>query len=105
MFFIDIRKEGSTLYAHLEGRLTKRHTHQIEDYLIPYIIKNDIKKLCCDCSKLKKVDLEGKYALLNTKIQMKKQHGNFLLCNMKKSIKESLLGYHFKIVNLRKAEV
>lgn len=105
MFYLHLKKQGSTLYAHLEGNLTKRQTHQINDYLIPYIKRNQIKSLCCDCSKLKKMDLEGKYALLNTKIELKKQKGNFLLCNMAKPLKEGLLGFHFKIMNLQKMEV
>lgn len=104
MFYLHLKQQGSTLYARLEGKLCKHDIFQIEDYLIPYLEKNKIKSLCCDCSKLKKIDFEGKYALLNTKIQMKKQNGSFLLCNMKKSLKESLVGFHFKIMNLKKLE-
>ncbi len=104
MFFMQLKKQGDILYAHLEGNLSFHETHQIEHYLIPYLQRNNIKSLYCDCSKLKKIDIDGKYALLNIKIQMKKQKGNFLLCNMKKSMKEGLIGFHFKVRNLQKLE-
>ena len=100
MFCIHLKKQGDILYTQLVGNLTKRKIHQINDYLIPYIKQNNIRSVCCDCSKLKKMDLEGKYALLNIKIELKKQKGNFLLCNMAKSLKEGLIGFHFKIMNL-----
>lgn len=99
MFYLNLRQQGNVLYAHLEGNLCHKTVHQIEYYLIPYLAKNKIKSLCCDCSKLRKMDLDGKYALLSAKIEMKKNGGNFLLCNMKKSLKEGLIGFHFKIMN------
>ncbi len=105
MFYINFKQKGDILYAHLEGRLTKYETHQIENYLIPYIKRNNVKSLCCDCSKLKKLDLDGKYALLNTKITMKNCKGNFLLCNMSKKLKNELIGFHFKIMNHQVLEV
>lgn len=99
MFLIHLKQSGDILYASLEGNLNKRATYKIDEYLIPYVKKNAIKSLWCDCSKLKKMDLEGKYALLNTKITLKKQKGNFLICNMNKDLKEGLIGFHFKIMN------
>ncbi len=104
MFYLHLKQQGNTLYAHLEGNLNHRETHVFNNYLIPYIEKNKIKSLCCDCSKLKKIDTDGKYALLNTKIELKKQQGNFLLCNMSKKMKEDLIGFHFRIFNLQKLE-
>ncbi len=97
MFYIHLKKQGNCLYVRLDGKLVKTETFQIEDFLIPYIKKNQIKNLFFDCKNLKKLDLDGKYALLNTKIKMKEQKGSFLLCNMTKAMKEGLVGFHFKI--------
>ena len=105
MLYVNLTRQDDILYAHLEGKLTRKETYKIEQYLIPYIKKNKIKCLCCDCLKLKKMDIDGKYALLNVKVQLKKQQGNFLLCNMSKQMKEGLIGFHFKILNLQKMEV
>lgn len=77
MFYMNLMKKEQTLFAKLEGKLIRGTTHQINDYLIPFIEKNQIKTLVCDCSTLKKMDLEGRYALLNVKIKLKKQKEKF----------------------------
>ena len=103
MFYLNLRQQGNVLYAHLEGNLCHKTASAT------YKAERSENKVCenCDdkverktkCSKLRKMDLDGKYALLSAKIEMKKNGGNFLLCNMKKSLKEGLIGFHFKIMN------
>ncbi len=97
MLILQIEERKENLYAKLEGKLTRKETHQVLDYLIPYIVKNNVKNFVCDCKKLKKIDLDGKYALLKTKVVLKKQKGNFLLCDVKESIKKELIGYRMRI--------
>jgi len=96
---LNLEYQEDTLYARLEGKLTKKETYKLEHYIIPYIKNNKIKHFICDCKKLRKIDVEGKYALLKTKIVLKKQKGNLLLCDVKKNIKEDLIGYRMRIQN------
>ena len=73
MLILQIEEKKENLYAKLEGKLTRKETYQVEQYLIPYIVKNKVKNFVCDCKKLKKIDIDGKYALLKTKVVLKKQ--------------------------------
>lgn len=97
MLILQIEERKESLYAKLEGKLTRKETYQVEQYLIPYIVKNKVKNFVCDCKKLKKIDIDGKYALLKTKVVLKKQKGEFLLCDVKESIKKELIGYRMRI--------
>ena len=97
MLILNLDVQGENLYARLVGKLTKKETYKFHHYIIPYIQKEKIKNFICDCKGLSKVDSEGKYALLKTKITMKKQKGNFLLCDVKDDIKKSLIGYRMRI--------
>ena len=99
MLILNLSLEGHTLYAKLKGNLTKKETYKINHYIIPYLQKNHISSFILDCRDLKKVDSEGRYVLLKTKIILKKQQGKFLLCNVKNDIKESLMGYRMRIQN------
>ena len=97
MLILQMEEKKDHLYATLEGSLTCKETYQLEHYLIPYMIKRKTKSLVCDCKKLKKIDFDGKYALLKTKVVLKKQKGEFLLCDVKESIKKELIGYRMRI--------
>ena len=97
MLILNIETQRENLYARLEGELTRKETYQLEHYVIPYIKKNKIKNFICDCKDLRKIDLEGKHALLKTKVVLKKQKGTFLLCDVKENIKKELLGYRMRI--------
>ena len=91
------KKEQDRLFLSMNGNLTKRETYKIEDYIIPMLKKEKIKQVICDCSSLKKIDFDGKYTLLKTKLILKKQKGTLLLCDVKKSIKNELIGYRMRI--------
>ena len=98
MLMLRIEHKDDTLYASLSGKLTKDSTYKLEHYIIPYIKKNQIKSMICDCKNLKKIDFEGKYALLKTKMVLKEQQGKLLLCDVKKNIKQGLIGYRMRIL-------
>ena len=97
MLRLNLSLEGQTLYAELKGKLTKKETYKFHHYVIPYLQRENIKHFICDCKELKKVDSEGRYVLLKTKITLQKQQGTLLLCDVKKDIKNSLIGYRMRI--------
>lgn len=97
MLLLNLEQRDDTLHVIISGNLTKRNIYQLEYYMIPYIQKYQIKQLLCDCKKLKKIDYEGKYALLKTKMILKEQHGKMVLFDVKESIKNSLIGYRMHV--------
>ena len=98
MLILQMKEKEDHLYAKLEGKLTKKESYQLEHYLIPYMQKKKTKHLICDCKKLKKIDFEGKYALLKAKVTLKKHGGTFLLYDVKDSLKKELIGYRMRIL-------
>lgn len=97
MLLLNLDRRDDVLHVTISGNLTKRSTYKIDHYMIPYIQEYQIKQVLCDCKKLKKVDYDGKYALLKTKIILKEQQGKMILFDVKKSIKKSLIGYRMHV--------
>ncbi len=97
MLILTMEQKDDILHATMVGKLTKNTTYKLEHYMIPYIQKYRIKKLLCDCKRLKKIDYEGKYALLKTKLVLKKQQGKMTLFDVKESIRKSLIGYRMHV--------
>ncbi len=93
---LEYRKDG--LYAKLIGSLTKHSTYKFYQYVIPYMKKEEVKTFVCDCTHLRKIDFEGKSALLKTKLVLKDQKGKFLLCHVKENLKKELVGYRMRIL-------
>ena len=97
MLILNLECQEDTLIANMRGKLTKKEAYKIEHYVIPFIKKQKIKHFVCDCTKLTKMDSEGRYVLLKTKYTLKKQKGNFLLLGVKECLKKDLLKYRMRI--------
>ena len=97
MLILNLEQKEECLYARLVGSLTKNTTYKVYQYVIPYMKQRNIKSFLCDCTKLRKIDFDGKGALLKIKLLLKKEKKEFLLCNVKEQIKEELIGYRMRI--------
>ncbi len=97
MLILNLEQKEDALHARLVGSLTKKSTYKMYQYVIPYMKQNNIRHFICDCTHLRRVDFDGKGALLRIKLLLKKQKGNFLLCNVKERIKEELIDYRMRI--------
>ena len=97
MLILSQNLNDKTLFLMIKGCLTKKEVYKIDDYVIPFIKKEQVKELVCDCSGLKRVDYEGKYVLLKMKLVLRKQKGKLTLCDVKQSIKNELMGYRMRI--------
>lgn len=97
MLMLSLNRKEDVLHVTMCGKLTKSSSYKLEHYMIPYIQKYQIKELLCNCKNLKKIDYEGKYALLKTKIVLKKQQGKMTLFDVKDSIKKGLIGYRMHV--------
>ncbi len=97
MLILNLEEKETGLYARLVGTLNKRSTYKVYQYIIPYMKQKKIKNFTCDCSHLRKIDFEGKSALLKMKLVLKDQKGSLLLCNVKEELKKELIGYRMRI--------
>ena len=97
MLSLNLEVKDNNLYATLVGKLTRKETYKLEEYIIPYIEGGKVKNFYCDCSRLKKRDAEGRFSLFRVKVLLKRQKGSLILVDVKKDLKEKLVGYRMRI--------
>lgn len=97
MLSLNLEVKDNNLYATLVGKLTRKETYKLEEYIIPYIEGGKVKNFYCDCSRLKKMDAEGRFSLFRLKVLLKRQKGSLILVDVKKDLKEKLVGYRMRI--------
>ena len=97
MLSLNLEYKEENLYAKLVGKLTRKETYKLEEYIIPYIEDGKVKNFYCDCSRLKKMDAEGRFSLFRVKVLLKRQKGSLILVDVKKDLKEKLVGYRMRI--------
>lgn len=59
MLKIDMKYRKGTLIVEIKGYLNKFSSHKLESYLVPVILKHEIKKVIYDTEKLKGIDKYG----------------------------------------------
>ncbi len=97
MLILNLEQKNEFLHARLVGTLTSKTAYKMYQYVIPYMKQNQIKHFICDCKNLRKIDFDGKGALLRVKLVLKHQKGTLLLCNLKEELKKELIGYRMRI--------
>ena len=97
MLSLNLEVKDNNLYATLVGKLTRKETYKLEEYIIPYIEGGKVKNFYCNCSRLKKMDAEGRFSLFRVKVLLKRQKGSLILVDVKKDLKEKLVGYRMRI--------
>lgn len=104
MLRIDLEYKRGILFARLSGNLSYKNSYKINNYLIPVLKKHQIKYLVYNLANLKKMDLKGRDAILNSKYIMKQNKGKVLFCKVNSKIDEILKGMRIsKIKNERDA--
>lgn len=81
MLKIDMNYNNNILYVSLEGMLNRKTSYKINNYLIPVILKQNIKYLVYDLDNLNNIDDTGIDAILNTKYAIKNNKGIMYLSN------------------------
>ena len=97
MLSLNLEYKEENLYAKLVGKLTRKETYKLEGYIIPYLKLGKVKNFYCNCEKLKKMDAEGRFSLFRVKVLLKRQKGSLILVDVKKDLKEKLVGYRMRI--------
>lgn len=95
MLKIDMKYNNNILYVDLDGLLTRKTSYKINNYLLPVILKHNIKCMVYNLSRIKTIDEFGIDAILNTKYAIKNNRGNIYLSSKStnKNIKKLKIKY------------
>ena len=80
MLRLELEYDEGILFARLNGKLTRRTSYKINNYLNPLLEKHKIKLLIYNFDKLKEIDNIGIEALIRSKNYMKKNKGKIRSC-------------------------
>ncbi len=96
MFQMDLEYNKGILFVRLKGNLTKKKTYEINNYLVPVLLKHKIKYLVFNLYELDSIDESGVNALLNTKCAIRTNKGKIYACEVGDFLKEDLKRIHIK---------
>ena len=75
MLKIDMKYRKGTLIVEIKGHLTKFNSYKLDDYLVPVILKHEIKKLIYDTNELTGIDKHGLKVLKGGVKAVKENYG------------------------------
>ena len=93
---MDLEYSKGILFVRFDGKLNRTTTYKINNYLIPMLLKHQIKNLVLNCYKLEDLDESGIDAMLNTKYAIKTNKGSIYMCEVNKNINKKLNKLHIK---------
>ncbi len=96
MFQIDLEYNKGILFARLSGKLTRKSTYKLNNYLVPVILKHKIKYLVYNMFLLDSIDNAGVEAILNTKCAIRSNKGRIYLCEVSQNINKEVKKLHIK---------
>ena len=82
MLKMDLEYKSGVMFIRLEGNLVRKTNYKINNYIIPVIVKHQIKYVIYNFEKLKTIDESGLDSILNTKCKIKKNKGIIYLCKV-----------------------
>lgn len=90
MLKMDLEYKSGVMFIRLEGRLVRKTSYKIYNYIIPVIVKHQIKYIIYNFENLKSIDESGLDSILNTKCKIKKNKGVIYLCKVNKELSSKL---------------
>lgn len=93
---MDLEYNKGILFVRLDGKLNRTTTYKINNYLIPILLKHQIKNLVLNFYKLEDLDDSGIDAMLNAKYAIKTNKGIIYLCEVSKKISKKVNKLHIK---------
>lgn len=90
MLKMDLEYNAGILFVRLKGILNNKNSYKINNYLNPVLKKHKIKYLVYNFFSLEAVDEAGIDALLRTKLEIKKNEGKLVFCEVRKEIYEKI---------------
>lgn len=102
MLKTEIEYKDKILFVKLSGRLTRKESYKINNYINPVIKKHGIKNLIYDVSDLKSIDEFGIDAIRASKVFIKNNKGKILLYDCNNTMKNLTEAVHIR--KLKKLE-
>ncbi len=96
MFQMDVEYNKGILFVRLKGNLTSKKTYELNNYLVPVLLKHKIKYLVYNLYELDSIDESGVNALLNTKSAIRINKGKIYICEAKDTIKKWIKNLHIQ---------
>lgn len=90
MLKMDMEYNKGILFVRLDGALNRNTIYKINNYLVPVLLKHQIKYLVFNFYNLLDIDEDGVDALLNTKCAIKQNKGIILLCEVNKLLNKKI---------------
>ena len=87
---MDLEYCKGVLFVRLDGKLTRKNTYKINNYLTPVVLRHRIKFLVYNLFSVIKVDDCGLDCLLRTKHAIKNNHGSIYLCEVPEHLKKTV---------------
>ncbi len=98
MFQMDLEYNKGVLFVRLKGNLTSKKTYELNNYLVPVLLKHKIKYLVYNLYELNTIDESGVDALLNSKCAIRVNKGKIYVCEVTETIKKFIQRLHIKEV-------
>ena len=92
MLKMDLEFNRGILFVRLKGKLLRKSSYKINNYLNPVLKKHKIKYLVYNFFFLEDIDASGIDAILNTKYIIKNNKGKIRMCEINNNIKEKIKG-------------
>lgn len=99
---MDLEYEKGVLFVRLKGKLDSKKANKINNYLIPLILKHDIKYLIYNLEYTINIDCTGIDALLNSKCAIKTNKGKIYFCKVNRRLEKILKSLNIKILSNEK---
>ena len=96
MLKIDMEFRKGILFIRLCGKLNKYTVHQIDENVIPVILKHGLKFIVVNVDKLESIDSHGIETLIKLNELVSKWNGKTTLCSLNKYMKDSIYNTDLK---------
>ena len=90
MLKIDMEFRKGILFIRLEGKLNKYTVNEINDNVIPVILKHGLKFIVVNLDKLYSIDSEGIEMLIKLNELVSRWNGKTTLCSINKYMKDDI---------------
>ena len=79
MLKMDLEYYHNILFVNLNGSLNKKYTYEINNYIVPILIKHNIKNIILNLECLNDIDEYGIYSISNLKTTMNRLRGRMYI--------------------------
>ncbi|MBQ4583664.1 MAG: STAS domain-containing protein [Bacilli bacterium] len=99
MLNMDLEYNKGILFVRLKGKLNRKSSYKLNNYLVPVLLKHKIRYLVYNLYELSDIDEAGVDAMLNTKCAIKANKGKICLCEVSESLEQMLKRLKIKFVS------